>query len=116
MLIFFSTTTTAQQDVIPVGQRDMIKEQIAAYIEKLDLSEDQKAEYLEISKRYGEQMKALKHSTRGRMEKYQELKSIRKDKNKEMKLVLTADQYKIYKELQEQHHQEMRAKRGNRRL
>ena len=116
VLLFFSTVTIAQQSDFPSSDKDMMKEQFAADLERLDLSEEQKADYLEISRRYGEQMMALRDSGAGRMAKYQELKSIRKDKDKEMKALLSKDQYAIYKDIQEERQQQMRERRKGGRM
>ena len=114
VLILIGTATKAQQNHYPGGESANMKDRIAANIEALELSEDQRAEFLEISRRYGEQMKALRNSNANRMEKYQELKSIRKDKNREMKALLSKDQYKLYKEMQARNQQEMKQRRLNR--
>ena len=116
VLLFFSTVTIAQQSDFPSSDKDMMKEQFAADLERLDLSEEQKSDYLEISRRYGEQMMALRDSGAGRMAKFQELKSIRKDKDKEMKALLSKDQYAIYKDIQEARQQLMRESRKGGRM
>ena len=101
----------AQQENFPDNRADLMEFQLAAEIEELELSEDQTAEYLEISRRYGKQMKALKNSPAKRMDRYQEFKSIRKNKNREMKALLNEDQYRTYKEIQERKQQEMKQRR-----
>ena len=49
--------------------------------EKMMLDEASETQYLEISLRYAEALKALRDSDMGRMAKFSELKSIRKNKN-----------------------------------
>ena len=110
IVCLFGASVIAQQDISD-ADREMMKDQFAADIERLDLSEDQKEDYLEISRRYGAQLKALRDSNAGRMQKYGELKSIRKNKDSEMKELLSKDQFTIYKDIQDERQQEMRARR-----
>ena len=111
ILFFISTATIAQQNDSPTTNRDIMKEQFAADLERLDLTADQQASYLEISRKYGKQMKTLRNSGGNRMAKYQELKSIRRDKDKEMKALLSKDQYAIYKDIQAERQQQMKSRR-----
>ena len=112
--VFFSITTIAQQNEMTPEQREATKEQFMADLDRLDLSEDQKADYLEISRRYSEQMQGLKNSDMGKMKKFQKMKSIRKDKNAEMKTLLNEEQYSTYLQIQEERQKEMRERRLNR--
>ena len=115
IVCFISISAAAQQD-ISSSEREMMKDKFAADVERLDLTEEQKDDYLEISRRYGEQLKALRNSTAGRMQKYGELKSIRKNKDSEMKELLSKDQFKIYKDIQEERQAEMKARRKGGRM
>ena len=58
-------------------------------------------------------MKDLKTSDKGRFAKYREFKSIKSSKNSEMKTLLSAEQYKIYKETQKEIQKKMKEKRKN---
>ncbi|WP_103070849.1 hypothetical protein [Aquimarina sediminis] len=84
------------------------------YLVKLDLSEEQKPKFEEITKKYGLQMKTLKTSGKSKFAKYNELKSIIGSKNKEMKALLSAEQFKIYKETQREIQKKIKEKRRNR--
>jgi len=83
-------------------QKEKIKENVQAYATALQLSEEQKPEFEEITKKYAKQMIALRDSNSSRMSKYKKMKSIRKNKDAEMKSLLSKDQYKAYLENQEE--------------
>ena len=56
----------------------------------------------EITKKYGLKMRALKNSDEPKRSKFKSMKSIKNDKNAEMKTLLSDEQYKAYIELQEE--------------
>lgn len=85
--------------------------EFSEYINRLNLTEDQKPQYIEISKRYGNQLKDLKNSSKSRFSKYRAYKSIQKGKNKEMKSLLSSKQYKVYLEIQKEVQKKMKEKR-----
>ena len=86
--------------------------EFAEYLERLELSEEQRPQYIEISKRYGEQLKQLKNSSKSRLSKYRAYKSIQKNKNAEMKSLLSKEQYKVYEEIQEEVQKKIKEKRN----
>ena len=104
-LFLFSTNTTFAQSRAE-NLTDEQKEELAASMEEyfsvLDLTEEQKFEFETITKKYAEQMKAVKDSGGRRMSKFKKVKSIRKNKDAEMKTLLSKDQYKVYLEKQEE--------------
>ncbi|NER11842.1 hypothetical protein GWK08_00160 [Leptobacterium flavescens] len=85
--------------------------EFAEFTSKLNLSEAQKPRFIEISKRYADQMRNLQNSSKSRFGKYKEFKSIRKNKDAEMKRLLTADQFKTYKEIQKEVEKKVRENR-----
>ena len=90
-------------------QKEGIKKNVEAYAVALHLSEEQKPKFEEITKKYAKQMKAVKDSNDRPMSKFKKVKSIRKNKDAEMKQLLSKDQYKVYLEKQE----EMKERRRN---
>lgn len=113
VLLLVSTIAFAQDRTLTEAQKEQVKEQLEQYFEKLDLSEAQKPRFEEITKKYALQMKALKTSNKSRFAKYRENKSIKRSKNKEMKIVLSAEQYKIYEETQKEIQKKMKEKLKN---
>ena len=110
-VLLISSTSIAQKKEISEEQKVKMKAQLTEYFEKLNLSETQKPKFKEITKKYAIQMKDLKDSDKGRLSKYKEYKSIKKAKNKEMKTLLSQDQYDIYEEIQKEMQQKMKEKR-----
>ena len=111
LLSLFSIASYAQERQLTEEQKEQVKEQ---YFEKLNLSEEQKPKFEEITKKYALQMKTLKSSDKHKFAKYKEYKSIIGSKNKEMKALLSAEQFKIYKENQREIQKKIKEKRRNR--
>ena len=108
-----TNTTFAQSRAanLTVEQKEEIKKNVEAYAAALHLSEEQKPKFEEITKRYAKQMKAVKDSGDRPVSKYKKVKSIRKNKDAEMKRLLSNDQYKVYLEKQEERLKKMKERR-----
>jgi len=113
-VVLLVNATSFAQDRELTEQQEQVKEQLEIYFEKLDLSEDQKSKFEEITRNYALQMKVLKTSDKSKFAKYKEFKSIKDSKNKEIETLLSAEQYKIYKETQKEMQKKMKEKRKNR--
>ena len=116
-LFLFSTSTTFAQsraDNLTEEQKEELAASMEEYFSVLDLSEEQKSEFEVIAKKYAEQMKAVKDSGGRRMGKFKKVKSIRSDKNEEMKELLSKDQFKLYLEKQKEMEKKMKDRRGDR--
>ena len=104
-LFFIGINTSYAQskaDNLTEQQKEEIQKNLEEYAAALDLSEDQRLKFEEITKKYAKQMIAVKDSGASRMSKYKKVKSIRKNKDAEMKTLLSKDQYKVYLEKQEE--------------
>ena len=110
LLLIGTNTTFAQTRVtnITEEQKEEIKKNIEEYAVALSLSGDQRNIFEEITKKYAKQMKALKDSGGSRMSKFRKMKSIRKNKDAEMKSLLSQGQYEIYLEKQEEMRKKMK--------
>lgn len=82
-----------------------------AYREKLNLSEEQGTKVEKINEAFMKELSALKQSDGSRLAKYKQFKAAKSKKDKEMKEVLNAEQYKIYQEMQADMKKEMKKKR-----
>lgn len=93
------------------------KEEVVAryreYMEELNLTEEQKPKVEEINRTFFEGVSELRNSTRSRMEKYRTFKKLRSARDKEMKSVLTDEQYAVYKENQKEQREKFK-ERNNR--
>ena len=113
-LFFISTNTTFAQSRatnLTEEQKEEIKKNLEAYAAALHLSEEQKPKFEEITKKYAEQMKAVKDSGGRPMSKFKKVKSIRKNKDADMKSLLSKDQYKVYLEKQKEIQKKMKERR-----
>ncbi len=93
-------------------QKEELAKNMEEYFEALNLSEEQKAEFEAVTKKYAEQMKAVRDGGGGKLKKYRKIKSIQKNKNAEMEKLLSEDQYEVYLEKQEEMQKKMKEKRG----
>lgn len=105
-LIFISNTVSAQNLEFNI-ERAMSK--IENHMESMKLNDDQKTQFKEINEKYRLKLESIKNSDKTRFVKFQDLKKLRKEKDKEIKLILNEDQFKIYKTYQEQSKDKIRA-------
>lgn len=98
IVILMSSSLIARETVLTNEEKAKLKLQLTEYFEELDLSEKQKPKFKEIVKKYALQMKTLKISDNRKFAKRRKFKSIKKSKNKEMKVLLNTEQYQVYKE------------------
>jgi len=83
-----SSYAQSKADNLTEEQKEEIKKNLEEHAAALNLSEDQKAKFEAITKKYAEQMKAV------------------------MKTILSKDQYKVYLEKQEEMKDKMKQRRG----
>jgi hypothetical protein len=101
IVILMSSSLIARETVLTNEEKAKLKLQLTEYFEELDLSEEQKPKFKEIVKKYALQMKTLKISDNRKFAKRRKFKSIKKSKNKEMKVLLNTEQYQVYKKKNE---------------
>ena len=85
-----------------------------AYTERLNLTEEQKPIVEEINMTFFEALSKLKNSNGSRLEKYRTFKDVSSTRDKEMKKVLTKEQFAIYKENQQEQRDNFKERRRNR--
>jgi len=95
-------------------QKTELQEGIQSLVVSLELTEAQKVDFTQISEKYGPKLLALKESDASRFSKYRQFKSISKSRNKEMKKILSKDQYALYLEKQQEMQEKMKASRQKR--
>lgn len=93
-------------------QQERLAKSIEEFFEVLDLSVEQKISFEAITKKYAEEMVAIRDGKGGRISKYNKVQSIRSRKNTEMKELLPKDQYAIYLEKQKAMQKKMRVNRS----
>jgi Spy/CpxP family protein refolding chaperone len=82
-----------------------------AYMEKLNLTEEQKPKVEEINMTYFEGLSSIKKTNGSKLEKYRSFKSLSSTRDEEMKKVLTKEQYTIYKENQQEQRENFKERR-----
>ena len=112
LLLVGSTNINAQtkRENLSDEQKEKIEKKVEEYAASLHLTAIQKTEFEAITRKYAEQMKAVRDSGGHKFKKYRKLKSIRKNKDKEMKQLLNQKQFKTYLEKQEERKQQLKAR------
>lgn len=98
-----------------VAQDSNKKEEIVGQMklekERLSLSDEQEFTFREITKNFGVKLKEIKNSEVSKRDKFKKLKESRDAKNAEMKSLLSAEQYGIYLQMQEERKAQMKDKK-----
>ena len=84
--IFLCAILNAQKESLTNENKEKINQQFEEHFKELNLSDQQKSKYIQISKKYGLQIKSLKNSSQSKFNKYRKIKGIKKSKDKDMKL------------------------------
>jgi Spy/CpxP family protein refolding chaperone len=96
-------------------QREEAIARYQEYLERLNLTEDQKPKVEEINMNFFEGLSNLKQSSGSRLDKYRTFKELSDKRDAEMKKVLTREQYAIYKENQQEQRQNFKERRRSQR-
>jgi protein CpxP len=112
-LLAFTVVTVAQnRGSGNFDPKEMAKRQTEQLTEELDLNKDQQKKVLELNEKYSEKMSAMFQDMRSgggdREAMREKMGKMREEQNKEMKKLLTEDQYKKY----EKYLEERRSRRG----
>jgi periplasmic protein CpxP/Spy len=112
-LLAFTVVTVAQnRGSGNFDPKEMAKRQTEQLTEELDLNKDQQKKVLELNEKYSEKMSAMFQDMRSgggdREAMREKMGKMREEQNKEMKKLLTEDQYKKY----EKYLEERRSSRG----
>lgn len=93
-IIIMSNGLIAQESGL---SKENIKTKISEQMESLNLNENQIKEFKDISKKFGKKLQALRNSDMNRWEKLKEIKNLNNERDKEMKVLLSKEQYKQFK-------------------
>lgn len=108
---------------VPRGDRPQmtpeqrLQRQTQQLVEQLKLTKDQEAKVLAINKKYmekqtGDWSKMRDASDEERTKMREEMQKVQKEKEKEIKVILTADQIKLYDEMQKKREEMRRSGQG----
>ena len=95
-VMVMSSFLMAQEKRLTNEQKAKINLHLNEYYEELGLSDRQRPKYIEITRKYGLQMKSLKNGKQSNFTKYRKLKTIKKSKDKEIKALLNTEQFNVY--------------------
>jgi hypothetical protein len=113
LAILLSATVLAQSKLTD-EQKNEAKAKYEEYKQKLNLNDTQSKKVDAINTTYFEGIAELKSSNASKLSKYKKFKSLSSERDKQMKDVLTKDQYKMYKEQQHERKDEFKQRRANR--
>ena len=108
------TATVSAQSKLTDEQTKEAKAKYQEYKQQLNLNDDQSKKVDAINTTYFEGIAELKTSNASKLSKYKKFKSLSSERDKQMKDVLTKDQYKTYKEQQQEMKDEFKQRRANR--
>jgi hypothetical protein len=110
-IVIAASGSTFGQNRMTQSEKEEAKARYKAYTERLNLNEEQKPIVEEINMTYFNALSKLKNSNGSRMEKFRTFKDVSSTRDKEMKKVLTKEQYGIYKENQQEQRDNFRERR-----
>jgi uncharacterized membrane protein YfhO len=114
VLVMLVANQATAQSKMTEEQKKEAKAKYQAYKEKLNLNEEQSKQVDAINTTWFEGIAELKNSGAGKMAKYRKFKSLNSERDNKMKAVLTKEQFKIYKQQQEEMKDEFKERRANR--
>lgn len=104
-----NSTACAQPEMnLSEEQKEAMQKELEVYATELGLSESQKPEFKNITVEYFSALKELKDGTQSRREKYKTMRSLKAEKNDQMKNLLSKEQYKVYKEHEKKQDEKMK--------
>ncbi len=112
LMFCFNSIQAQSKPKLSEEQKEAVVAQLKADKERLALTKEQEAPFMEISKKYLLKMKDLKQSDADRKEKFQALKDLQSQKNEEMKKLLNEKQYATYLEIQKERRAKMKDRRN----
>ena len=92
-------------------QRTAWQSKMEAYKKRLNLTEQQSEKVEAINREYLEVLSSIKMGGGSKLSKYKKFKQANREKDKEMKEVLNDEQYKIYKQQQQEFKDEIKSRR-----
>lgn len=109
-MVILATSSYAQSRMTEKEKEEAI-ERHRIYMERLNLTEEQKPQVEEINMRFFEGVSNVKKSGSTKLDKFRTFKSLSSARDSEMKKVLTKQQYAIYKENQEEQREKFKERR-----
>lgn len=114
VILFFiaSNNLIAQEEMVAKEESKVeMAKNFKLTVEKLALTPKQQTSFKEIALKFGQKMKAIKTSDSDKKTKRQELKSLKTEKDAEIKSLLSEEQFKKYLEMQSERREKIKENR-----
>jgi len=93
-------------------QKKALKTKMEAFKAELKLTAEQQPKFEEINLQFFEELAKLKQDDGSRLSKYRKLKAATNDRNKKVKDLLTAEQYRVFQAHQTEMKDELKSRRS----
>ncbi|MGY3212000.1 hypothetical protein [Mucilaginibacter sp. HD30] len=114
LILSLSLTASAQttRTKLTEDQKKELKTKMDAFKAELKLTPEQQPKFEEINLQFVEDLAKLKQDNGSKFSKYRKLKAASSERNKKIKDLLTAEQYKIFKNHQKDMKDELKSLRS----
>ena len=93
-------------------QKKALKTKMEAFKAELKLTAEQQPKFEAVNLQFFEELAKLKQNGGSRLSKYRKLKAVTNDRNKKVKDLLTAEQYRVFQAHQTEMKDEMKSRRS----
>ncbi|UZR97781.1 hypothetical protein [Chondrinema litorale] len=116
--LFLATNVFAQDadlDLASSTPEERAQMQTDKLAEKITMDDDQKEQLYAINLKYAEEIQPVLESDQSKISKLQEVKSINKDKDEEIKEIFNEEQYAAYEEMKKEVRKDVKQRYRSRR-
>lgn len=113
LMISFSFGASAQtvRPKLSEDQKKELKAKMEAYKAELKLTAEQQPKFEELNLQFAEALAKLKEDNGSKISKYRKLKAATGERNKQVKAILTDEQYKIFEAHRDELKEELQSRR-----
>ena len=108
----FAASAQTARTKLTEDQKKELKTKMEAFKAELKLTADQQPKFEEINLQFAEDLAKLKQDNGSKLSKYRKFKAATSDRNKKIKDILTAEQYKVFKAHQKEMKEELKSLRS----
>ena len=113
LVLLLAVEGVQAQSKMTEEQKEEARAKYEAYQEKLALTDEQAPKVEEINLTFYEGLSELRNSNASRLKKYRKFKELDSQRDKDMKAILTDDQYETYQEFKKESRDEFKSNRKN---
>jgi Spy/CpxP family protein refolding chaperone len=112
--VTLAAANVSAQSKMTEQQKQEVKAKSEALKQKLNLTDEQSKSVDAINSTWFKGIADIRNSGESKLAKHQKLKSLNEQRNRQMKNVLTKEQFKIFKQDQKEMREELKQRRANR--